>query len=590
MSLEKEKQSSGEIVDTQVLKQLYSHVKPYRAQFYFLVFLTIAMAALAPTRPYFIQVAIDDYVAKGDAPGLLNIIYVLVGLMILQAVVQWAHTFYSGWIGQVIIKDIRVNLYKHLLKLRLKFFDNTPIGRLVTRNVSDIETLADVFSEGLAAIIGDLLQLVTILGVMFYIDWKLTLVSLCTLPLMIISTYIFKEKIKVTFNDVRNAVSNLNSFLQEHITGMNIVQIFNREDREFEKFKSINKEHRTAHIKSVLYYSIYFPVAEIIQAIGIGLVVWYGAVGVLGMDLQVGILISFIMYLQLFFRPIRMIADRFNTLQMGVVSSSRIFKLLESDEHIANEGELKPESVKGNISLEHVWFAYNNDEYVLKDINFEVKSGQTVALVGATGAGKSSIINLISRFYEINEGVISIDGKDIRDFDLGILRKHIGVVLQDVFLFSDTIYYNITLGNPSISREQVMDAAEQVGARKFIERLPGGLDYNVMERGATLSVGQRQLISFVRAMVYNPEIIILDEATSSVDTETEELIQESIDKMMKGRTSIVIAHRLSTIQKADKIIVLNKGEIVETGTHTELLELGGHYTQLHQMQLKTMAI
>ncbi|WP_373400131.1 ABC transporter ATP-binding protein [Algoriphagus halophilus] len=590
MSLEKEKQSSGEIVDTQVLKQLYSHVKPYRAQFYFLVFLTIAMAALAPTRPYFIQVAIDDYVAKGDAPGLLKIIYVLVGLMILQAVVQWAHTFYSGWIGQVIIKDIRINLYKHLLKLRLKFFDNTPIGRLVTRNVSDIETLADVFSEGLAAIIGDLLQLVTILGVMFYIDWKLTLVSLCTLPLMIISTYIFKEKIKVTFNDVRNAVSNLNSFLQEHITGMNIVQIFNREDREFEKFKEINKAHRTAHIKSVLYYSIYFPVAEIIQAIGIGLVVWYGAVGVLGMDLQVGILISFIMYLQLFFRPIRMIADRFNTLQMGVVSSSRIFKLLESDEHIANEGEFQPESVKGNISLEHVWFAYNNDEYVLKDINFEVKSGQTVALVGATGAGKSSIINLISRFYEINEGVISIDGKDIRDFDLGILRKHIGVVLQDVFLFSDTIYYNITLGNPSISREQVMDAAEQVGARKFIERLPGGLDYNVMERGATLSVGQRQLISFVRAMVYNPEIIILDEATSSVDTETEELIQESIDKMMKGRTSIVIAHRLSTIQKADKIIVLNKGEIVETGTHTELLELGGHYTQLHQMQLKTMAI
>lgn len=590
MSLEKEKQSSGEIIDTQVLKQLYSYVKPYRLQFYFLVFLTIALAVLAPTRPYFIQVAIDDYVAKGNGSGLLNIIYILIGLMILQAVVQWAHTYYSGWIGQVIIKDIRISLYKHLLKLRLKFFDNTPIGRLVTRNVSDIETLADVFSEGLAAIIGDLLQLVTILGVMFYIDWKLTLVSLCTLPLMIISTYIFKEKIKVTFNDVRNAVSNLNSFLQEHITGMNIVQIFNREDREFEKFKEINREHRTAHIKSVLYYSIYYPVAEIIQAIGIGLVVWYGAVGVLGMELQVGILISFIMYLQLFFRPIRMIADRFNTLQMGVVSSSRIFKLLESNEHIANEGDFKPSSIKGNINIDHVWFAYNDEEYVLKDINFEVESGQTVALVGATGAGKSSIINLISRFYEINEGVISIDGHDIRDFDLDILRKHIGVVLQDVFLFSETIYYNITLGNPNITKEQVWEAAEQVGAKKFIERLPGGLDYNVMERGSTLSVGQRQLISFVRAMVYNPEIIILDEATSSVDTETEELIQESIDKMMKGRTSIVIAHRLSTIQKADKIIVLHKGEIVETGTHSELLELGGYYTQLHQMQLKTMAI
>jgi ATP-binding cassette, subfamily B, multidrug efflux pump len=590
LSLDKEKESSGEIVDTKVLRQLYSFVKPYKAQFYFLVFLTIAMAVLAPTRPYFIQIAIDDYVAMGDGAGLVRIIYILVGLMVLQALVQWAHTYYSGWIGQVIIRDIRVRLYKHLLKLRLKFFDNTPIGRLVTRNVSDIETLADVFSEGLAAIIGDLLQIITILGVMFYIDWKLTLVSLCTLPLLIISTYVFKEKIKVTFNDVRNAVSNLNSFLQEHITGMNIVQIFNREQREFEKFKDINREHRTAHIRSVLYYSIYFPVAEIIQAIGIGLVVWYGAVGVLGLELQIGILISFIMYLQLFFRPIRQIADRFNTLQMGVVSSSRIFKLLASTDNIANEGSHKPEKIKGNIRLENVWFAYVNEEYVLKNITFEVKAGQTIALVGATGAGKSSIINLISRFYEINQGQIFIDGTEIREYELGTLRKHIGVVLQDVFLFSNTIYHNITLGNPSITREQVLEAAENVGARKFIERLPGGLDYNVMERGATLSVGQRQLISFVRAMVYNPEILILDEATSSVDSETEELIQESTEKMMKGRTSIVIAHRLSTIQKADRILVLHKGEIVESGTHDSLLELGGYYTQLHQMQLKMMAI
>lgn len=590
MSLEKEKESSGEIIDLKVIRQLYGFVKPYKAQFYFLVFLTIALAVLAPTRPYYIQVAIDDFVAVGDMLGLVRIIYILIGLMILQAVVQWAHTYYSGWIGQVIIKDIRVRLYKHLLKLRLKFFDNTPIGRLVTRNISDIETLADVFSEGLAAIIGDLLQIITILGVMFYIDWKLTLVSLSTLPLMIVSTYVFKEKIKVTFNDVRNAVSNLNSFLQEHITGMNIVQIFNREQREFEKFKEINREHRRAHIRSVLYYSVYFPVAEIIQAIGIGLVVWYGAVGVLGMDLQIGILISFIMYLQLFFRPIRMIADRFNTLQMGVVSSSRIFKLLASSEHIANEGSFKPEKIQGNIKLENVWFAYTDEEYVLKNISFEVKKGQTIALVGATGAGKSSIINLISRFYEINKGELLIDGTEIREFELGTLRKHIGVVLQDVFLFSNSIYYNITLGNPNITREQVIEAAELVGAWKFIERLPGGLDYNVMERGSTLSVGQRQLISFVRAMVYNPEILILDEATSSVDTETEELIQESIEKMMKGRTSIVIAHRLSTIQKANQIIVLHKGEIVETGTHESLLDQGGYYTQLHQMQLKTMAI
>ena len=569
-----------------VLRQLYTYVKPYQKQFYFLVVLTITLAILAPTRPYFIQIAIDEHVAVGDAPGLLRIITLLVGLMVIQALAQWAHTYYSGWIGQVIIKDIRVRLYKHLLKLRLQFFDNTPIGRLVTRNVSDIETLADVFSEGLAAIIGDLLQIITILGVMFYIDWKLTLVSLSTLPLLVISTYVFKEKIKVTFNDVRNAVANLNSFLQEHITGMTIVQLFNREKREYEKFKEINREHRAAHIRSVLYYSIYFPVAEIIQAIGIGLVVWYGAVGVLGMELQIGILISFIMYLQLFFRPIRMIADRFNTLQMGVVSSSRIFKLLASSEHIANEGSFSPEKVQGNVCLDQVWFAYKEEDYVLKNISFEVKKGQTVALVGATGAGKSSIINLISRFYEINKGAIRIDGTNIQEFELSALRKHIGVVLQDVFLFSSSIYQNITLGNPNISREQVLEAAELVGAAKFIEKLPGGLDYNVMERGATLSVGQRQLISFVRAMVYNPEILILDEATSSVDSETEQLIQDSIEKMMQGRTSIVIAHRLSTIQKADQILVLHKGEIMERGTHESLLEQDGYYTQLHQMQRK----
>jgi ATP-binding cassette subfamily B protein len=590
LSLEKENIKSGDIIDTQVLRKLYQFVKPYQTHFYFLVFLTISLAILAPTRPYFIQVAIDDYVAIGDKSGLVRIIYLLIFLMVFQAAVQFAHTYLSGWIGQVIIKDIRIKLYKHLLKMRLKFFDNTPIGRLVTRSISDIETLAEVFSEGLAAIIGDLLQLVTILAVMFYVDWKLTLVSLCTLPLLLISTYVFKEKIKVAFNEVRNAVSNLNSFLQEHITGMNIVQIFNREQREYQKFKEINREHRKAHIKSVLYYSIYFPVAEIIQAIGIGLVVWYGATGVFDLEIKVGVLISFIMYLQLFFRPIRMIADRFNTLQMGVVSSSRIFKLLESDDQIPNEGHLKPEKLKGNIKLENVWFAYIDEDWVLKNINFEVKHGETVALVGATGAGKSSIINLINRFYEINKGTIKIDDTDVREFELGALRRHIGVVLQDVFLFSDTIFYNITLGNPNISREEVMKAAKLVGAKKFIEKLPGGLDYNVMERGATLSVGQRQMISFVRAMVYNPEIIILDEATSSVDTETEELIQKAISKMMKGRTSIVIAHRLSTIQKAHKIIVMHQGEIKEMGTHESLLELGGFYSQLHQMQLKTMAI
>lgn len=588
MSIQKENVKSGEILDLKVIRQLYQFIKPYIAWFYFLIFLTIALAVLAPARPYFIQIAIDDHIAIGDRDGLLRMIYILVGLMVFQALVQFAHTYLSGWVGQVIIRDIRIKLYRHLLKMKLKFFDNTPIGRLVTRNVSDVETLADVFSEGLAAIVGDLLQLVTILGVMFYIDWKLTLVSLCTFPFLVISTYIFKEKMKVAFNEVRNAVANLNTFLQEHITGMSIVQIFNREEREFEKFKEINREHRKAHLKSVFYNSIYFPVAEIIQAVGIGLVVWYGASGVLDLEIKVGVLISFIMYLQLFFRPIRMIADRFNTLQMGVVSSARIFKLLDSQENIVNDGNYAPARIKGKINFEHVWFAYNDEEWVLKDINFEVKHGETVAIVGATGAGKSSVINLISRFYEINKGNILIDDRSIRDFELGTLRKHVGVVLQDVFLFSDTIYYNITLGNPSITREQVMYAAELVGAKRFIERLPGGLDYNVRERGATLSVGQRQLISFVRAMVYNPEIIILDEATSSVDTETEEMIQHAIDKMMKGRTSIIIAHRLSTIQKANKIIVLHQGEIKEIGNHESLLLQEGYYAQLHQMQLKSM--
>ncbi len=577
---------SGEIVDMKVLRKLYDYIRPYNLQFYFLVFLTIALAVLAPTRPYYIQKAIDDHVAIGDFEGLIWMIYLLIGLLLVQAIVQFLHTYYSGWIGQVIIRDMRIKLFNHLTRMRLKFFDNTPIGRLVTRNISDIETLSDVFSEGLAAIIGDLLQLVFILGIMFYTDWKLTLISLCTLPLLLLSTYVFKEKIKVAFNDVRNAVSNMNSFLQEHITGMYIVQIFNREKRESQKFKDINNEHKKANLRSVLYYSIYFPVAEMIQYIGIGLVIWWGARSVLNYEVTVGIMIAFIMYLQMFFRPIRMIADRFNTLQLGIVSSSRILKLLDSEEHIQNDGKLKPTKISGDIKLENVWFAYNDEEYVLKDINLDIKTGESLALVGATGAGKSSIINLLSRFYEINKGHIYVGGHDIRDYELGVLRSHIGVVLQDVFLFSDTIYQNITLGNPDITREQVIAAAKLVGADKFIDKLPGGYDYNVMERGATLSVGQRQLISFVRAIVYDPEIIVLDEATSSVDTETEEMIQSAIEKMMKGRTSVIIAHRLSTIQKADKIVVMHKGEVKEMGKHEELLQQNGFYAQLHQMQFK----
>jgi len=584
--MNKEKTSSGDIIDLDVLRRIFQFVKPYKFRFYSLVALTILVAFLAPALPFLVQKAIDGYILVGDYQGLVYMTIALVSLLVVQGVVQYLHTFLSGWLGQHVIKDIRIKLYQHLLNLRLKYFDNTPIGRLVTRNVSDIETLSDIFSQGVAAIIGDFLQIIVILSVMLYIDWELTLVSLSTLPLLILSTYVFKEKIKVAFNDVRNAVSNLNSFVQEHITGMSIVQIFGSEKLESDRFKEINEEHKQAHLKSVMYYSIYYPVAEVIQATGIGLLVWYGARGVLNDDVTIGILIAFIMYINMFFRPIRQIADRFNTLQLGIVSSSRILKILDSNEHIPNNGTHAPDHINGEVVFNNVWFAYNERDYVLKDINFDVKPGETLALVGATGAGKSSVINLLNRFYDIKRGDILIDGVEIKEYDLNILRHHIGVVLQDVFLFSDTIEKNITLGNPDISREKVIEAAELVGARKFIERLPGGFDYNVMERGATLSVGQRQLISFVRAMVYNPKIIVLDEATSSVDTETEELIQEAVAKLMKGRTSIVIAHRLSTIQSADQIIVLDHGEIKEKGTHQELLDLKGYYAQLHQMQYK----
>jgi len=578
------------IVDSKVLKKLFAFAKPYMHQFWILVFLTISMAAIVPLRPYIIRIIIDNQIALGDYEGLIYMIGLLLGLLLLQSIVQYLHTFLSGVLGQFVIKDIRIKLFRHVQSLRLKFFDQTPIGRLVTRNVSDIETLAEVFSQGVAAIIGDLLQLLVIFGFMLYIDWELALISLSTLPILILATYIFKERIKVSFNTVRTAVSNLNTFVQEHITGMNIVQIFNSESTELKKFKEINKEHRTANIKSVMYYSIYFPVAEIVQASGIGLVVWFGAGGVIQERIEVGVLIAFIMYIQMFFRPIRMIADRFNTLQMGIVCATRIMDLLDNKESTSNTGVLALKALKGTVKFEQVWFAYNEEDWVLKNISFEVKSGKTLALVGATGAGKSSIVNLLNRFYEINKGNIYLDGQEIKNYELSFLRKNIAVVLQDVFLFSDSIFNNITLKNPKISREQVYQAADLVGASTFIERLPGGYDYDVMERGATLSVGQRQLISFVRALVYDPKIIILDEATSSVDSDTEFLIQGAISKLMKGRTAIVVAHRLSTIQNADNIMVLDRGEIKEQGTHDDLLSREGYYAKLHEMQFKEVIL
>jgi len=577
---------SGNIIDLKILRRLYDYIKPYSSRFYFLIFLTVAIGIIGPIRPLLVSYAIDDHIAVGDYRGLLNIIIILIILLITSGIFQYLHTYISGWLGQYIIKDIRIKLYEHLLKMQPKFFDRTPIGRLVTRTVSDIETLSEVFSQGLAELIADVLQLVFILVFMFYLDWKLTLVSLSTFPLLVISTYIFKEKIKQAFNEVRTAVSNLNSFVQEHITGMSIVQIFNSEKREFEKFKEINKEHRRANIKSVLYYSVYYPVSEVIQALGIGLIVWFGAKGVIQGFTTFGDLTAFIMYLNMFFRPIRQIADRYNTLQMGIVSSSRIFDLLDNEEQIPNNGMFAPGRLNGVVEFKNVWFAYTKEDYVLKDISFKAEEGKTVALVGATGAGKSSVINLLTRFYDINRGEILIDGIPVREYELQALRSNIGVVLQDVFLFSNTIEENIHLGNYDISRRQIYKAADLVGARSFIDRLPGKLEYNVMERGATLSVGQRQLISFIRAMVYDPRIIVLDEATSSVDSETEELIQHAIQKMMAGRTSIVIAHRLSTIQNADKILVLDHGKIVEEGNHVDLLAKNGYYSQLYNMQYK----
>jgi ATP-binding cassette, subfamily B, multidrug efflux pump len=587
--VEKEKVSSGNIIDWSVLRRLMKFVTPYRGRFITVILLTLLLGVLAPTRPVLIQYTLDKDVAVGNYDGMVRMMVILMVLLVINSIAQYVHTYLSGWLGQQVIRDIRARLYQHIISLRLRFFDKTPIGRLVTRTISDVETLSDVFSEGLAAMAGDLLQIIFILGFMFYEDWRLALLSLSTLPLLLLSTYVFKEKIKVAFTEVRNAVANLNTFVQEHITGMNIVQIFGSEKREFEKFREINDEHKHANLRSVLYYSVYYPVAEIIAAAGIGLLVWYGAKGVINYEetgVTIGKLIAFIMYIQMFFRPIRMIADRYNTLQMGIVSSSRIMNLLDEEEHVQKNGAHKPDHLKGEVSFEHVWFAYNEPDYVLKDITLHIRAGQTIALVGATGAGKSSIINLLNRFYEINRGTITVDGINLNDYDLGTLRRNIGVVLQDVFLFSDTIFNNITLGNPDVTEEMVWHAADLVGARKFIDRLPGKLSYNVMERGATLSVGQRQLISFIRAMVYDPKILVLDEATSSVDTETEEMIQQAIVKMMSGRTSIVIAHRLSTIQRADKILVLDHGEIKESGHHEELLLREGYYAQLHKMQYK----
>ena len=542
------------------------------------------MAAVSPAVPLLIRYTLDHYVSADQISNLIRMFFYMLGVLFLHTGLQFSTSYLAGYLGQTVIKDIRVQLYNKIVHLKLSFFDHTPIGRLVTRTVSDIETLNDVFSEGLASIAGDLLQLVLIVGVMFYTDWRLTLVILATVPFMIFSTYVFKEYIKKSFNEVRLAVANLNSFVQEHISGMMVVQLFHAEERELKKFDRINTAHRDANIKGILAYSLYFPVADVIAAVGSGLIVWMASTYILKEQITVGTLTAFIMFINLFFRPIRMLADRFNTLQMGIVSTERILTLLDSEDYIQNNGVVLANQLTGHIQFKEVSFAYIEPEYVVKNVSFEVKPGSTVAIVGATGAGKSSIIGLLSRMYDVQSGIIEIDGVALSDYEIGSLRKHISVVLQDVFLFSSSIAYNIHLGDTEITHEQIVEAAKAVGVHDFILSLPGGYDYEVMERGATLSVGQRQLISFVRALVHNPKIIVLDEATSSVDTESELLIQSAISTLMKGRTSVVIAHRLSTIRHANQILVMDKGEIKERGTHENLLKLNGLYAQLYHLQ------
>ena len=575
---------SGKAIDTKILRRIYQYLQPYKKVFWMSVGLTVLLAIVAPIRPYLIQYTIDNFILADNANGLFTMVMIMFGLLAFQTIIQYYHTVLTNWLGQSAILDLRKLVFSHLLSLRLKYFDNTPIGTLVTRAVSDLETIADVFSEGLIVIIGDILQIVVIVGVMMYIDWRLTLISLATIPFLLIATYIFKERTKKAFQDVRIEVAKLNTFLQEHISGMRIIQLFVREKAEMEKFKNINRRHRIAHIKSVWYYSIFFPVVELMSATSIGLLVWYGSKEVLDGSLSLGVIVSFIMYINMLFRPIRELADKFNTLQMGMVSSERIFSVLDTQEQTPNHGTITDFPVQGKITFDKVRFAYTEDHYVLKNISFELQAGKTLAIVGATGAGKSSIINLLNRFYEINEGEIRVDDVDIKKYELSFLRSKIATVLQDVFLFSDTIAENIRLKNTDISIDKIIEAAKEVGAHDFIMNLPGGYDYNVMERGATLSVGQAQLISFIRALVFNPSILVLDEATSSVDTESELLIQSAIQKLMQGRTSIVIAHRLSTIQNADQIMVLDHGEIVEIGTHQELLHLNGAYKKLYELQ------
>ena len=593
-------QAKKKIFNVSLLGRVFRFVKPYRTFFYISLLLAIVMAVFAPVRPYLIQLTIDKATGKAvHVPHWLETVLFrtdfsdatkfIIAVSIFQVIflfvetsIRFFFTFITAWMGQSVVKDMRNAVYQKILGLNLSQFDKTPIGTLTTRTINDIESINDIFSDGLIPIIADLLTIVITLGTMFWIDWRLTFISLLPFPIMILATYYFKESVNKSFIRVRNAVAALNAFVQEHITGMQVVQAFAAEEREFDKFKNINSEHRNANIKAIFAYSIFFPVVEVVLAISTGLLVWWIA----DRALDAGLLVAFILYLNQIFRPLRVIADKFNVLQMGMIAAERVFKVLDNEDTTpaSSADAYDPKQMQGRIEFKNVSFAYSEPNYVLKDINFSVQAGETVALVGHTGSGKTSIISLLNRLYHIQKGEILVDGVNIEKFKLDTLRKGIGVVLQDVFLFSGSVMDNITLRNPDISREQVIEAAKMIGVDEFIMQLPGGYDYDVMERGSTLSLGQRQLLSFIRALLYNPAILILDEATSSIDTESEMLIEKATDALISGRTSIVIAHRLSTIRKANKIIVLDKGEVKEMGTHEELLALGGFYAKLHEMQ------
>jgi len=571
--------------DIDIFKRVLRLAMPYKGILIFCASLAVILAPVTVIRPYLIKVMVDQYIFKSDIDGMVFMAGIIFLVLLFNVMLQYLFIYFSNWLGQSVIRDLRVTVFNHITSLKLKYFDQTPIGTSTTRTINDIETINSIFTQGVITIIADLLTLVAVLIIMTITSWKLTLICLSTAPFLILASYIFKEKVKASYQVVRTQIQKMNAFLQERITGMKIVQIFNAEEKQMETFKSINREYTQANINSIFYYAVFFPVVEIISAVALGLMVWWGAKGVIAGDVSLGALIAFPLFLSLLFRPIRLLADKVNTLQMGLVAAGRVFDLLDNDDHISDTGMMEVTKLEGDINFENVHFAYNDVDYVLRDITFTVKEGETLAIVGSTGSGKSTIINILNRFYEINKGVIKIGNVDIKEMTLGSLRSRISIVLQDVFLFSGTVLENINLKNKNITREQVINASKMIGAHEFIEKLPGGYDYKVMERGATLSMGQRQLISFVRALVFQPDILILDEATSSIDPETEGVIQYAIEQLIDKRTSIIIAHRLSTIKHADKIMVLDQGKIVEFGSHQELVnKKDGHYKSLYAMQ------